>query len=85
MSNETQIKAEHARRLLDDPLIKGFFEEFEKKLLKEWRESTWGDAVIRERVFVSMRILDTFKGELKKYLDNEKMEDFHKGLKDRVV
>jgi hypothetical protein len=59
MSNE--IREEHAKRLLTDPLFVEAFEVLEKNLLNSWSVSGVNEIEAREQIWLSLRLLDRIR------------------------
>jgi hypothetical protein len=53
-----KVRAEHAKRIVDDELVQAAFADIEAALIKAFRESGPSDAVIREDLW---RVLDLQK------------------------
>ena len=59
MSNE--LREEHARRLLTDPLFNEAFETLEKNLLDSWKSSGVSELEAREQIWLSLRLLERIR------------------------
>ena len=59
MSNE--LREEHAKRLLTDPLFVEAFEVLEKNLQNSWSSSGVSETEAREQIWLSLRLLDRIR------------------------
>jgi hypothetical protein len=63
-------KANHARRLLEDELLKAAFAEVERDIFEEWRMSGFADDNARSDMFHTLKGLDRLKARLQAILDD---------------
>jgi hypothetical protein len=63
-------KANHAKRLLEDELLKAAFAEVEKDIFEEWRMSALADDNTRFDMFHTLKGLDRLKARLQAILDD---------------
>jgi len=63
-------KANHAKRLLEDELLKEAFAEVEKDIFEEWRMSAPADHDARSNMFHTLKGLERLKARLQAILDN---------------
>ena len=54
-------RAERARAILDDPLVKDAFAQLEQDCLSKWRHSRDEDSAGRERLYQSLRLIDQLR------------------------
>jgi len=59
MSNE--LREEHAKRLLTDPLFVEAFEVLEKNLQNSWSSSGVSETEAREQIWLSLRLLERIR------------------------
>ena len=57
---------ERAKALLEDPLISGFFDEYEKQLFQRWSEES--DKAVRDEIYGLKVAADAFKIHLNSYV-----------------
>jgi hypothetical protein len=73
MSREAEIRrAEHARALLDDDVLKAAFAEIEAEYLANWAASPVRDAAGREAIWMMVRTLRKVRGHLDAFVDGGK-------------
>jgi hypothetical protein len=63
-------KANHAKRLLEDELLKEAFAEVEKDIFEEWRMSAPADHDARSNMFHTLKGLERLKARLQAILDD---------------
>ena len=63
-------RAEHAKRLLEDELLKEAFEEVERDIFTEWRTSSLGEYAERAHLFHTLKGLERLKARLQAILDD---------------
>jgi hypothetical protein len=63
-------KANHAKRLLEDELLKEAFAEVEKDIFEEWRMSAPADHDARSSMFHTLKGLERLKARLQAILDD---------------
>lgn len=63
-------KAGHAKRLLEDDILKGAFAEVEKDIFEEWRMSGYADNDARSDMFHTLKGLERLKARLQAILDD---------------
>lgn len=63
-------KANHARRLLEDDILKEAFAQVEKDIFEEWRASALGDDDTRFDMFHALKGLERLKARLQAILDD---------------
>jgi hypothetical protein len=63
-------KANHAKRLLDDELLKEAFAQVEKDIFEEWRMSGYADDDARSNMFHTLKGLERLKARLQAILDD---------------
>jgi hypothetical protein len=63
-------KANHARRLLEDDILKEAFAQVEKDIFEEWRMSGYADNDARSDMFHTLKGLDRLKARLQAILDD---------------
>lgn len=63
-------KANHAKRLLEDELLKEAFAEVERDIFEEWRLSAPADHDARSDMFHTLKGLERLKARLQAILDD---------------
>jgi len=63
-------KANHAKRLLEDEILKEAFDAVEKDIFEEWRMSALGDDNTRFDMFHTLKGLERLKARLQALLDD---------------
>jgi len=63
-------KANHAKRLLEDELLKEAFAQVEKDIFEEWRMSGYADDNARSDMFHTLKGLERLKARLQAILDD---------------
>ena len=71
MSNE--LREEHAKRLLTDPLFVEAFELLEKHLLNSWSSSGVNEIDTREQIWLSLRLLERIRLHLTSIIETGDM------------
>jgi len=71
MSNE--LREEHAKRLLNDPLFVEAFELLEKNLLNSWSVSGVNEIDTREQIWLSLRLLERIRLHLTSIIETGDM------------
>jgi hypothetical protein len=63
-------KANHAKRLLEDEILKEAFDAVERDIFEEWRMSALGDDNTRFDMFHTLKGLERLKARLQALLDD---------------
>lgn len=63
-------KANHAKRLLEDDILKEAFAAVEKDIFEEWRMSGYADNDARSDMFHTLKGLERLKARLQAILDD---------------
>jgi hypothetical protein len=63
-------KANHAKRLLEDELLKEAFAQVERDIFEEWRMSGYADDNARSDMFHTLKGLERLKARLQAILDD---------------
>jgi hypothetical protein len=71
MSNE--LREEHAKRILTDPLFVEAFELLEKNLLNSWSSSGVNEIDTREQIWLSLRLLERIRLHLTSIIETGDM------------
>lgn len=71
MSDAT-ARAEHAKRLLADPLLTEALDEIEATAVRFWKASRNDDVQVREEYFQTVRANDRLRAALESIADNGK-------------
>jgi len=67
---DPMTKANHAKRLLEDDILKEAFAQVEKDIFEEWRMSGYADNDIRSDMFHTLKGLQRLKARLQAILDD---------------
>ena len=70
MTQNTIIRGEHAKRLLEDELLIEAFEEVERDIFDEWKKTSSADHSERAELFHTLKGLERLKGRLQAILDD---------------
>lgn len=65
---DRQQLAEHARRLLEDPVLRLALERIQTDLTARWRQTQTGDTRGREAAYRMWWAVEEFRGELRKMI-----------------
>jgi hypothetical protein len=63
-------KANHAKRLLEDDILKEAFDAVERDIFEEWRKSSHTDSSGRSDMFHTLKGLERLKARLQAILDD---------------
>lgn len=66
----TIARADHAKRLLEDELLKEAFEAVEHDIFEEWRNSAVTEHSTRSELFHTLKGLERLKARLQAILDD---------------
>ena len=67
---DPMTKANHAKRLLEDEILKEAFDAVERDIFEEWRMSTHADYSARSDMFHTLKGLERLKARLQAILDD---------------
>lgn len=71
MTKQEKIaKGEHAKRLLEDELLKDAFATIERDIFEEWRASDLHDYDQRSDLFLTLKCLERLNARLRAILDD---------------
>jgi len=77
----SEIREEHAKRLLSDKLFNEAFETLEKNLLNSWNSSGVSEVDAREQVWLSLRLLDRIRIHITSIVETgdmaKKLKEYH--------
>ena len=59
-----QERAEHAQRLMNDPLLKEAFHKLDEEFMRTWRQTSVNDTEARERIYSLCTALEAIKQHL---------------------
>ena len=65
----TQLREEHANRILTDPLYQEAFDKLKEDLMNRWEHSGSTELEARESIWLAMRLLDRIHGHLKSIIE----------------
>ena len=71
MSNE--LREEHAKRILEDPLFIEAFDVIKEDLMNRWSVSGSTELEARESIWLAMRLLDKIHGHLQSIVETGHM------------
>ena len=66
-------REEHAKRLLNDELLKGAFDVLKEDLMNRWNHSGSTDLEARESIWLAMRLLDRIHGHINSIVESGHM------------
>ena len=69
----TQLREEHANRILPDPLYQEAFDKLKEDLMNRWEHSGSTELEARESIWLAMRLLDRIHGHLKSIIETGHM------------
>ena len=72
---EERIRAEQAKRLLNDPLMAGALQDIKDTLIDQWRRTPVKDADLRERVWGIYGAASKFEELLRSYINTGKFAE----------
>lgn len=75
--------AAHARTLLADPMIQGFFEAAARDIYQEWLATPAGATEQRERLWIKSTLVDEMKQYFTNFIIDGQLEDRKHGQTSR--
>ena len=79
MSNE--LREEHAKRILNDPLYNESFDKLAESIYNTWVHSSVNDVESREQCWLSLRLLERLRLHLTSIVETgemaEKLKEYH--------
>ena len=66
-------REEHARRLLEDVLLKEAFDTLREDLMNRWSHSGTTDSEARESIWLAIRLLDKIDGHIRSIVETGHM------------
>ena len=79
MSDE--LRQEHARRILNDPLYNESFDKLAENIFNTWTQSGVNDVDSREQCWLSLRLLERIRLHLTSIVETgemaEKLKEYH--------
>ena len=66
-------REEHARRLLEDVLLKEAFDTLKEDLMNRWSHSGTTDSEARESIWLAIRLLDKIDGHIRSIVETGHM------------
>ena len=69
----TELREEHANRILTDPLYQEAFDILKEDLMNRWQHSGSTELEARESIWLAMRLLDRIHGHFKSILETGQM------------
>jgi hypothetical protein len=66
-------RADHAERILKDPLINEAFDAIRDNIFKKISVSSFGQKDEREDLYRMLRAVESFEGQFKKYINDGKL------------
>lgn len=64
-SDEQELRGIEAQKILDNPLVKEVFQSMNESFDLAWMESKDGEQDLRERIYLTKRLLKRFEHEFK--------------------
>ena len=74
IDHEAIRRADDAKRVLSDPIVKQALEGIRKEIYSQWSATPARDSEGREWVWRHLKVLEKFEGILKGYIENGKIE-----------
>lgn len=74
----TELREEHAKRLLNDKLFQEAFTTLRESLLQEWESTGQHDIDKRESLYTSVKLIDRLWSHIETILDTGKVLEFKK-------
>jgi hypothetical protein len=78
---EAAMRGDHARRLLDDPVLVEMFTRLEDHYVSTWRRSDPSDSPTRERAYLQIQLVAELRQQLKVLAENGQLS---RSLLDRL-
>jgi hypothetical protein len=69
----TELREEHANRILTDPLYQEAFDTIKEDLMNRWEASGSTELEARESIWLAMRLLDRIHGHLTSIIETGHM------------
>ena len=69
----TELREEHANRILTDPLYQEAFDIIKQDLMNRWEHSGSAELEARESIWLAMRLLDRIHGHLQSIIETGHM------------
>ena len=69
----TELREEHAHRILTDPLYQEAFDIIKQDLMNRWEHSGSTELEARESIWLAMRLLDRIHGHLQSIIETGHM------------
>ena len=69
----TELREEHANRILTDPLYQEAFDIIKQDLMNRWEHSGSAELEARESIWLAMRLLDRIHGHLTSIIETGHM------------
>jgi hypothetical protein len=66
-------RAEHAKRLLDDPLLQEALSSIRDEAIKAWEATAARDTEAREIAWLTIKVMERFKRALNSMIDDGKI------------
>ena len=68
-------REEHARRLLEDVLLKEAFDTLREDLMNRWSHSGTTDSEARESIWLAIRLLERIENHIKSIVETGHMDE----------
>ena len=69
----TELREEHANRILTDPLYQEAFDIIKQDLMNRWEHSGSTELEARESIWLAMRLLDRIRGHISSIVETGHM------------
>lgn len=70
---DAEAKAEHAKRLLEDPVLCEAFDDVRAAAIEVWTQTKADDQSAREVAWLTVKVLDRIRAELGSMVDSGKI------------
>lgn len=76
-----QVKAQHAKSLLDNPLWCNMFKSLKEKAIARWQNSRFDDRDKRDYEYIYLKVLDDVEKEIVRYISDAEIEEYQKEVR----
>jgi hypothetical protein len=70
MSDDAEVRAAHARRLMDDPLLMEAFANVRTAAIKTWEGTSVADTQSREVAWLTVKVVGRLEAEFQDIINN---------------
>lgn len=68
--SDTDTRAAHAQRLLDDPMFKEALDSIREEAIRAWQATATRDTEAREIAWITVKVLDRIEGVFQSAVDS---------------